>query len=55
MDAKDIDIDITGDVLTLRGEKKSEEEKEDERYYFRERHYGTFQRSFHLPAGVDSN
>lgn len=55
LDAKDIDIDITGDVLTLRGEKKVEEEKKEERYYFRERHYGSFQRSFRLPAGVQSD
>jgi HSP20 family protein len=55
MEAKDIDIDITGDVLTLRGEKKVEEEKKEERYYCRERHYGSFQRSFRLPAGVHSD
>lgn len=55
MEPKDIDIDITGDVLTLKGEKKSEEEKKDEKHYFRERHYGTFQRSFQLPAGVESD
>jgi hypothetical protein len=46
MQAQNIDIDITGDVLTLRGEKKVEEEKKEERYYCRERHYGSFQRSF---------
>jgi HSP20 family protein len=55
MDAKDIDIDVTGDVLTLRGEKKTEEEKKEDRYYCRERHYGSFQRSFRLPAGVQSD
>lgn len=55
LDAKNIDIDITGDVLTLRGEKKTEEEKKEERYYCRERHYGSFQRSFRLPAGVQSD
>lgn len=55
LDAKDIDIDITGDVLTLRGEKKAEEEKKDERFYYRERHHGSFQRSFRLPTSVDSD
>jgi HSP20 family protein len=54
MEAKDIDVDISGDTLILRGEKKAEEEKKEERYYFRERHYGSFQRSFRLPAGVQS-
>jgi len=55
LDPKDIDIDITGDVLTLRGEKKTEEEKKEERYYCRERHYGSFQRSFRLPTGVQND
>jgi HSP20 family protein len=55
MDAKDIDIDVTGDMLTIRGEKKMEKEKKEERYYFRERHYGSFRRSFQLPAAVQSD
>jgi HSP20 family protein len=55
MEAKDIDIDVTGDMLTLRGEKKIEEEKKEERYYCRERHYGSFQRSFMLPTGVEGD
>ena len=41
LDTKNIDIDITGDVLTLRGEKKMEEGKKEEKYYCRERHYGS--------------
>jgi HSP20 family protein len=55
LEAKDIDIDITGDMLTLKGEKKVEEERKEERYYCRERHYGSFQRSFQLPAGIQSD
>ena len=55
LEAKDIDVDITDNVLTLRGEKKMEEEKEEERYYYRERYSGFFQRSFRLPAGVESD
>jgi HSP20 family protein len=42
-------------VLTLRGEKKTEEEQKDERYYCRERSYGSFQRSFRLPTGVQGD
>ncbi len=55
LDAKDIDVDVTDNVLTLRGEKKMEEEKEEEKYYYRERYSGFFQRSFRLPAGVQSD
>ena len=55
MESKDLDVDLTGNVLTIKGEKKVEEEKEEERVYCRERFYGTFQRSFRLPAGVESD
>ena len=55
LEAKDIDVDVTDNVLNLRGEKKMEEEKEEERYYCRERYSGSFQRSFRLPAGVESD
>ncbi len=33
MDAKDIDISLTGDLLTIKGEKKQEQEEKDENYY----------------------
>lgn len=55
MEAKDIDIDVTEDVLTLRGIKKMEEEQKDERYYRRERCAGSFMRSFRLPSRVVSD
>jgi len=55
MDQKDIDISIQDGVLTVRGE-KTEEKKEGEdgkKVYLYERNYGSFQRSFTLPALVD--
>lgn len=55
MDPKDIDIAITGDVLTIRGERKQEEEKKDENFHRIERSYGAFSRSVRLPAEVDAN
>jgi len=54
LEAKDIEVDVTGNVLTLKGEKKMDQEKEGERVYRRERFHGTFQRAFRLPAGVES-
>lgn len=51
LDPKDVDIKVSGDMLTLRGEKKSE--KSDDNYY--ERYFGRFERSFLLPAEVDSD
>jgi HSP20 family protein len=55
LEAKDIDVEVTDNVLTLRGEKKMEEEKKGEKYYCRERYAGSFNRSFRLPAGVESD
>jgi HSP20 family protein len=55
MDAKDIDVNVTGDLLTIRGHKKEEEEKEGEHYYCRERYSGQFQRSLRLPSLVKAD
>jgi HSP20 family protein len=54
VDEKDVDVTLEGDVLTIRGEKKSEEERggEKENYHFVERCYGSFQRSVQLPYSV---
>ena len=53
MDAKEINIAVTGDVLTIKGEKKSEREEKEENYHLVERSYGSFFRSLTLPAAVD--
>lgn len=52
---ENVKIDVEGDTLTLRGEKKDEKVEEDKEKKFikRESHYGTFQRSFTLPDNVD--
>jgi HSP20 family protein len=55
MDVKDIDLQVTGDTLVLKGEKRQEKEEKDKNYHFSERSYGSFQRSFDLPASVDRN
>lgn len=49
---EDIDITITGDVLTIKGETKTEEKVEKANYIRQERRYGAFQRSVQLPASV---
>jgi HSP20 family protein len=53
MDEKDIDVKLSADRLTIRGERKEETEKERANYRLSERHYGSFERSFRLPEGVD--
>ena len=55
IDEKDVDVNITEDVLTLKGEKRAEKEEKDKSHYLCERSYGVFQRSFTLPSDVDAN
>jgi len=52
IDPKNLDISLTGNVLTIRGEKKEEREEKNERYYTIERQFGSFSRSFMLPSDV---
>lgn len=55
IDVKDLDISIDNNVLTVKGEKKHEKEEKGENYRCVERHYGSFCRSFMLPAEVKSD
>lgn len=50
-----IHVDVTDDVLTLKGEMKEEETKEEKNYYRREFRYGAFARSIPLPATVQGD
>ncbi len=53
--ADDVQINVTGDVLTLRGEMKHEEEKKDKAWHIREQRWGTFERSVTLPTDVKAD
>jgi HSP20 family protein len=53
MNEKDIEVAVSGDTLTLKGEKRQEKEQKDKSFYLSERSYGSFQRSFCVPDGVD--
>ena len=55
MDEKDIEVKIAGDGLSIRGEKKDEKEEREKDYYLSERRYGSFQRYFQVPEGVDTD
>lgn len=55
MTEKDIDISLSGDAMTIRGEKKIEHEEERKGVYMSERSYGSFYRTVPLPAGVDTD
>jgi len=53
MNEKEIEVVCSGDTLTLKGEKRQETEQKEENFYLSERAYGSFQRSFFVPEGVD--
>ncbi len=53
--ADDVQISVTGDTLTLRGEFKQEEEKSGAAYHLRERRSGSFERTVGLPVSVQTD
>ena len=53
VDEKGIEVKLTDDSLTIKGEQQEEKEEKQTDYYLRERHFGSFERSFVLPEGVD--
>lgn len=53
IDEKDVDVVLRDDVLTIKGEKKSEREEKKKDYHLVERSYGSFQRSIRLPFEAD--
>ena len=55
VDKTDLKLSVTGDVLTISGEKKKESRDEKMNYYRIERNYGSFSRSFTLPAEVHAD
>jgi HSP20 family protein len=55
VEKEDIDLTITDDAVTLRGEKKKEAEVKEEDRYVDERSYGRFARTIPLPVGVESD
>lgn len=55
VDPKDIEVTICGDSLTIKGERKKEEEQKDENYHRIERSYGAFARTLKLPVEVDQD
>jgi HSP20 family protein len=53
IDEKDIEITAAGDLITIRGEKKSEHETKDKNWHMVERSFGSFSRALRLPFPVD--
>ncbi len=53
LDEKDIEVALTDDAITIKGEKREEKEEKKKDCYFSERSFGAFQRAFVLPDDVD--
>jgi HSP20 family protein len=52
MDENDINVKLSGNLLTVSGERKQKKEEKDRQYYCLETTYGAFERRFELPADV---
>lgn len=50
---EDVELTVDNGVLTIRGEKRTQSEKKGDTWYFSERQYGAFRRSFRLPEDAD--
>lgn len=55
VEEKDVEVALTGDGITIKGEKREEKEGKGEEQYRLERSYGAFRRSFSLPSEVDAD
>lgn len=53
VDEKDVEVMLADDLLTIKGEKRIEEERKEENHHVVERSYGSFARSVRLPGGID--
>lgn len=55
MDLSNIGVKFSKGALTIKGEKKEEKEREGKDYFVSERRWGSFQRSFRVPEGIDED
>lgn len=53
MSEKEVDVTLSGNMLTITGERREEKEEKDRNYHFSERRFGSFRRAFSLPEGID--
>ncbi|CCB66277.1 MULTISPECIES: Hsp20/alpha crystallin family protein [unclassified Hyphomicrobium] len=54
LDENNIDVKVANGMLTIKGEKKEEKEEKKKDYFLSERRYGSFERRFSIPEGVDT-
>ncbi|CAN5506807.1 Hsp20/alpha crystallin family protein [soil metagenome] len=55
LDEKELDVSVSKEALTIKGEKREEKEENTNGYYRMERHYGSFHRTIAFPCGVEKD
>jgi len=55
LEEKNIEVKLANGVLSIKGEKQEEKEEKEKDYYRRERSFGSFERSFQVPEGIDTD
>jgi HSP20 family protein len=55
LDEKNVEVKVANGMLTIKGEKKEEKEEKKKDYYLSERRYGSFERRFQIPDGVETD
>jgi HSP20 family protein len=55
MDASNVEVKLSDGVLTIKGEKEEQKEEKQKDYHISERRFGSFQRSFELPEGIEED
>jgi HSP20 family protein len=55
VDEKNVEVKMSGDVLTIRGQREERKEEKKKDYYICERQFGAFERSFQIPENVESD
>ena len=55
LETNDVNVSISGDLLTIKGEKKKEKEEKDEHHHYVERYSGSFERSFRIPMNIKTD
>jgi HSP20 family protein len=55
MDEKSIEVNVANGCLTIKGEKQEEKEEKEKDYHLQERYFGSFERRFQIPDGVDAS
>lgn len=54
VDEKDVDVEVEGDMLTIRGTRNIERDDKGQQWYRYERSYGSFERCLQMPEGIDA-